>query len=404
MIRMTSLGGSIATGIFLAAVSTAWVGAAAAQTTPTPTGAAPADVAGTVAAPKAPADAPTLNGPSQDSTNAAVSAGGQFQSGNSHLYAATGQGKFDMRRGANVFAAGLIGNYAETLVVPPAGMPGTPTPPSTWKPSTENLQGKLRYERYLSNEANVFLQLMGTHDAFQAVTFRLNVDPGFKLILVKNEGTRLWGEVGYDFQFTDNFTDSNGIEQAGAGGQALDSNNLPYLISRSDTIQSSRAFVGFRQAFNKEVQLSAGLEYLQGFGGSGGDPPAIPAGYTASTIDPVSISLKAARVNFDTLLAANVGAGFSLGVGFTAKYNSRPLPGKVDVDTMGTLAIIYTLANAVADPPKPPPACVTPPAPPPPPPVPPPAAPASVPAPATMGAPAPTPAPATMSPPAPATP
>jgi hypothetical protein len=93
---------------------------------------------------------------------------------------------------------------------------------------------------------------------------------------------------------------------------------------------------------------------LQGFGGSGGDAPAIPSGYTAKTVDPVSISLTASRLNFDALLAAHLGAGLSVGVGFSAKYNSAPLPGKQNVDSTGTVALIYAFGGP---PPAPPPAC-----------------------------------------------
>ena len=120
-----------------------------------------------MAAPKA-ADAPDLAAPTTDSTNAALSAGGQFASGNSKLFAATGLGKFDMRRGNNAYGVQVVGNYAE----------GAVAPSTTLKSTTENLQGKLRYDRYFTPAFGAFMQLTGTHDAFQAITFRLNVDPG----------------------------------------------------------------------------------------------------------------------------------------------------------------------------------------------------------------------------------
>ena len=358
---------------------------ALAQTIVQPGGAPPADVAPTVAAPTGPADAPKPNDLTVlDSTSAAISAGGQFAAGNSRNFAGTGQGKFDMRRGNNAFGAALVGNYAEAFVVPPAGAANTPATPGAWQKSTENLQGKLRYDRFLSQNFSIFAQVTGTHDAFQAITFRLNADPGVKLLVINNDSTRLWGEAGYDFQLDLNYTDGNGIEQAGAGGPALDANNLPYVINKTDTIHSSRLFAGFHQAFNKEVQLNLGLEYLQGFGGSGGDAPAIPSGYTASMVDPVSISLTASRLNFDALLAAHLGAGLSVGVGFSAKYNSAPLPGKQNVDSTGTVALIYAFGGP---PPAPPPACEPPPAPPAPPAAPATAAPPPAASPAPLSAP-----------------
>jgi len=300
---------------------------------PGATGTPPAEVTPTVAQGPTERAAPEEAAPPTDSTSAAVSAGGQYAAGNSRLFAATGQGKLELRRGDNGFGAGLVGNFAESYVG------------GSYQKSTENLQGKLRYDRYFTAIFGGFLQVTGTHDAFQAITFRLNADPGVKLIVVDADATKLWGEVGYDFEFDDNYTDGNGIEQAGSGGAALDSNNLPYVIEQTDTIHSSRLFAGVRHQFNKEVVLTSGLEYLQGFGGSGGGTPPVPPGYLANKVDVVAITLTAARLNFDALLAAHVGGGFSLGFGITAKYNSAPLPGKLNLDSTGTLSLIYAFAS-----------------------------------------------------------
>lgn len=419
--------GAVGAGALALFAAVTWTRASAAQTTEVPAGTSPSDLAGTVAAPKAPTEAPSLNKIEGHSLNAAASAGAQWETGNSKIYAATAQGKVDLRLGADDFGAFFIGNYAETYV------PGTPAVAATstaaalpatagkWQRSTENFQGRLRYERYFLPLMSAFLAVTGTHDRFIALTVRLNVDPGLKVLLIENPATELWAEAGYDFQFDDNYTDANGIEQAGVGGPQLDSSGIPFLISQNDTIHSSRIFVGFHEAFNKAVTLGLGLEYLQGFGGTGGNPPPIPPGFTASTIDPVSISLKAARVNFNALFAASVGGGFSVGFGFNAKYNGQPLPSKLSLDTQGTIALIYALSI-----PSPKPAASPcPPAPPPPPTTPPPgprpsAAPDATPppagtipateeiAPATMSPPAQTPstaspagaAPSTMSPPA----
>ena len=85
-----------------------------------------------------------------DATDAAVSAGAQYAAGNSKMVAGTGLGKLSLRRGADAFAASLVGNYARAYTVPalPPGTPlGTAPPPGAWQTSTENLQGKLRYDR-----------------------------------------------------------------------------------------------------------------------------------------------------------------------------------------------------------------------------------------------------------------
>jgi hypothetical protein len=378
MHRSKSLAGVILLG------ASAWASGALAQAAPpapSESGTPPADLSQTVAAPKA-ADAPVLAAPTTDSMNAAVSAGGQFASGNSKLFAATGLGKFDMRRGNNAFGAQLVGNYAE----------GAVAPSTTLKSTTENLQGKLRYDRYFTPAFGAFIQLTGTHDAFQAITFRLNVDPGVKLFFVDEPTTKFWGELGYDFEFDQNYVDGNGFEQAGSGGQALDSATpaLPYVIQSQNTIHSTRLFAGFKHAFNDKVNLSLGLEYLQGLAGTGTDLPGVPNGYTAAQVDRVAVSVTGARLNGDALLAAQVGGGFAIGVGLSEKYNSAPLAGKQSLDSTGTLSLIYSFSSPT---PAPPPTCAEPPVPPPPPPA---AAPPPPPPPAT--APAAPPAPAAPAP------
>ena len=107
MIRPTSFTTALTLGLLCA-------GSASAQTSVQP----PADEAAAVAAPTAVGAPPAPPPPLTDSTNAAVSAGGQFATGNSRSIAMTGTGKFDMRRGANAFGVAVIGNYAEAYVTP----------------------------------------------------------------------------------------------------------------------------------------------------------------------------------------------------------------------------------------------------------------------------------------------
>jgi len=420
MIRATSTTCALALGLFVAS-------SASAQTSVTP----PADLAASVATPAAVGAPPAPPPPATDTTNAAVSAGGQLATGNSRSVAMTGTGKFDMRRGPNAFGAAVIGNYAEAYITPAATFVPTQKvtdsagqmvtipqhtlagAPAGWAESTENLQGKLRYDRYLSNNFSVFTQVTGTHDAFQALTFRLNLDLGIKYLFLNRPNTKIWFEAGYDFQYDDNYVDGSGIEQAGAGGAQADTTGTPYVIKSTDTIHSGRLFAGLQHAFNKEITLNVGLEYLQGFGGNGGAVGAAPSGYylvdasptnamlmtdTMAGLSPIhnpSISTTGSRINFNALLAAHITGGISLGVGFQSKYNSTPLPGKVNLDTASTLTLIYAFGGAPPPPPPPPPPvpCV-PSAPPPPPP-------SSAPVTVTPAAAAPAPVPALVVAPAP---
>src|SRR5688572_12476016 len=153
--------GTIGIGLVFALLATA--SAAHAQD---PLGTPPKDIDKAAAGPAAPRDALKVEGPPEGIT-ASVSAGGLSSTGNSQLLAFTGSGLFDARFGDNGYGASLIGNYGRSAS--PGGGPMETT--------TENLQGRVRYDRFLLDDASVFLLVTGRHDRFQGLAFRLNLDP-----------------------------------------------------------------------------------------------------------------------------------------------------------------------------------------------------------------------------------
>ncbi|HEX3597670.1 MAG TPA: DUF481 domain-containing protein [Polyangiaceae bacterium] len=317
-------------------------------------GAPPADATALVEAPKLAEDAPKAEAPKRETT-ATVSAGGQFSSGNSKLIAATVNGKFEMRRDKDGFGAALLANYGE------GAPPGQPV-----ETTAQNLQGRLRYDRYLLDSTSLFLIGTGRHDRFQGLDFRLNIDPGAKYLFVNTDSTSFWVELGYDFQYDIRRDD------------ALQPDPMVAPLGKHGTDHSARLFFGFKHAFNKEVTFATGVEYLQSL-----------------------VEGSRARLNYDALFAANVGAGLALGLGFSARYDHDPLPEKKNLDTATTVSIIYSFSEV----PTAPPAAAAAPAAAPPPPTPTPA-PVPVPAPAPpplapVAPEAPLPAPAENPPPTP---
>ncbi|MFO0678851.1 MAG: DUF481 domain-containing protein [Polyangiaceae bacterium] len=273
-----------------------------------PTGAPPPEAKALVEAPKGPADAPKTE-EAKDSTNASVSAGGVLTSGNSRLLALTANGTFELRRRANGFGASLLANYGQGAA-----------PGKAIDTTAENLQGRLRYDRYLIDQMSLFLIGTGRYDRFQGLDFRLNVDPGLKYLFLNEPGYALWAEAGYDLQHDirreqARFVDATGAPVPGAP--------LPKTL----TDHSARLYGGFRYAFNKEVTLSTGLEYLQSF-----------------------VDVKRSRLNYDAVVAAKIGGGLSLGFGFSLRYDNAPIPGKEKLDTSTTVSLIYAFSHA---PPKP---------------------------------------------------
>jgi putative salt-induced outer membrane protein YdiY len=283
-----------------------------------PTGAPPPDAKAMVSGPKA-KDAPTFDDAHIDTTTATISAGGMQTAGNAKFLAATANGAFDLRRGQNGFGANVLANFGRTAA------PGT----DTYETTAQNFQGRVRYDRYLSKVTSLFLIATGRHDKFQGINFRLNLDPGVKYLFLREEKYSLWGEAGYDLQLDKRRQEDVAIAEA--AGQTL-----PPKVDHS-----SRLFVGYKQAFNKEVTLSTGLEYLQSF-----------------------VTTERYRLNYEAVFAAKIAGGVAVGLGFTARLDNKPLAGKEKLDTATTLNLIYAFSDAKEAPKPACPVCPEPPAPP----------------------------------------
>jgi hypothetical protein len=263
-------------------------------------------------------------------------------------------GNVESRFGMNGLGASVLGNYGQGA-----------SPGNAIVETAENVQGRIRYDRYIVNNASLFLINTLRHDRFQGIELRYNLDPGIKYLFLSQAVTTFWVEGGYDFQH-DVREDSARVQVDSTGADIM---GAP-LLDKTATFHSLRAFLGFKHAFNEEVTLSTGVEYIE------------------------SLTETHRWINGDALFAAKVGAGLAVGVGVSVRYDSAPLPTKVNTDTATTLSLIYAFNDAA--PPKPAPAAACPPTPPPPPP------PASTSPAANTPPPAPTdttPAPATMPPP-----
>jgi putative salt-induced outer membrane protein YdiY len=252
-----------------------------------------------VTAPSAPAEAPVVEKKPEGLTTS-LSAGGQSSTGNSRLLAMTANGAFDSRYGDNGFGAWLLLNYGR------GGAPGEPV-----ETTVENFQGRVRYDRYVLDDASVFGIVTGRRDRLQGVAFRLNLDPGFKYLFINRPATALWAELGYDFQY--DLRTQEGREVRDEDGALLET------LDETATDHSVRAFLGSRFAFSEDVALSTGMEYLQSF-----------------------IDLNRYRLNYDLLFTARIAGALAFGAGVAARYDNEPLPGKAKLDTSTSLSLVYS--------------------------------------------------------------
>jgi putative salt-induced outer membrane protein len=261
-------------------------------------GAPPPEAKGVVEAPKGP-EAPKFES-KIDGTTITLSAGGQGSTGNSRMVAMTANGAFDTRFNNNGLGISALANYGRSAP------PGQAT-----QTTTENVQGRLRYDRYIVDQASFFLISTGRHDRFQGIEFRLNLDPGFKYLFVAEQANAVWAEAGYDFQYDIRRDDA-----------LIDPMAMLPPLDKTAVDHSSRAFFGMRHAFSDQVTFSSGVEYLQSF-----------------------IETTRNRINFDALFAAKVGAGLAIGLGFGLRYDHAPLPGKEQLDTTTNVSLIYSFSQ-----------------------------------------------------------
>jgi hypothetical protein len=289
-------------------------------------GAPPPEARPLVERPRAPGEAPKFEHKT-DGAAITLSTGGQGSTGNSRLFALSANGAFETRYNDNGFGVSVLGNYGRSAA---QGQPVRTT--------TENLQGRARYDRYIVEKASFFLISTGRHDRLQGVDFRLNLDPGFKYLFLAEKADAIWGEAGYDFQYDVRRDDA--LDDPTGARPPLDKTAVDH---------STRAFLGTRIGFNEQVTLSSGLEYLQSLEESNRH-----------------------RFNVDALFAAKVGAGLAVGLGFGLRFDRVPLPGKEQLDISTSVSLIYSYsqtreAGASSSTSGPPPPVVPPPGMPPPP-------------------------------------
>ena len=236
---------------------------------------------------------------SKDATEAKVQAGALLSTGNARTLAATALGSFRMRRGMNEISAAAAANYAQ-------GAAGRDEPIET---TVENYQGKLRYDRFLTERIALFAAVSARRDRFQGLDLRLNFDPGVAYYFFDRPEMQFWGELGYDLQH-DIRRDAN-IRAAAATGE---------IIDKSDTRHSARGFLGYRHTLREGITLNTGLEYLQG----------IP-------------DTEYFRINWDLGFTAAVSQRFSLATTFGLRYDHHPLPEVETVDAQTALNLVYQL-------------------------------------------------------------
>jgi putative salt-induced outer membrane protein len=235
----------------------------------------------------------------KEATELKLSAGGLMATGNSRSLALTGSGQLRLRRAENEYSANFAANYARAAAA--AGEPMETT--------VENLQGRIRYDRFLTEHWSLFAAQSARKDRFQGLDLRLNFDPGVAYYVFEVEKHRLWGEAGYDLQY--DVRSDEAILAAAAAAEP---------VSKTEVRHSARLFAGYQNDLNDAVRFNTGLEYLQAV-----------------------VDTENWRLNWDVGLTSSISNDFSLATTFSLRYDHNPLPGVENTDTTTAVSLVYTL-------------------------------------------------------------
>lgn len=237
----------------------------------------------------------------KDATEASLSAGGLFTSGNARTIALTAGGKLRLRRDVHQFSASFFGNYAR------AGKKGEPV-----VDTVANLQGLARYDFFFSNNFAAFLQGTGRHDKFQGLDFRLTIDPGVAAYLIDTKQQKAWIEAGMQIQH-DVRNQETLDKSAPVGGTSS--------IDKSVTYANARFYVGYDNQLYEMVSLTTGVEYLQN----------------------VHESVSIYRLNLDAGIKAKVSDKLAIATTYQMRFENQPLPTVEKADSIASVNLVYTL-------------------------------------------------------------
>jgi putative salt-induced outer membrane protein len=242
----------------------------------------------------------------QSATELDVAAGGLFAVGNSRAVSYTGAGTFKLRRARHQLKIASSLNYGKAA-------PDRDTPMQV---TVENVQGRLRYDYFLTKRLAAFLGLSARRDRFQGLALRLNIDPGLAYYAIDVAQHQLWFEGGYDYQL--DLRDQAAVDDAALAGAPL---------SETESRHHARVFVGYENKLNEAVALNAGAEYLQ----------------AVSPFEDNDTGHINWQLNSYAGLTSRLGERFSFNTTLNVRYDNNPLSDFESTDAVTAITLVYSL-------------------------------------------------------------
>ncbi|MBK8168758.1 MAG: DUF481 domain-containing protein [Sandaracinaceae bacterium] len=239
-----------------------------------------------------------------DETVWSLSLGGTANTGNTRSLAISTGTNFRLRRGAHQLTIDGQWTYGRASIRT-AGVFGP------WQQNADNLNGRGRYDYFLTERDAVFGVAVARRDHFAGLDSRLQFQAGYARSFVQEENHRLWAEVGYDVTL-DNFYPN----------PLLDPMTMQPLPG-SDVFHSARIFAGYDNHVSERWSVLTGLEGL----------------IDVQTIDNI-------RINWISELGLTIVDGLAAKLQYTMRFDNVPVSGTGKLDTTTILNLTYTLQTA----------------------------------------------------------
>jgi len=236
--------------------------------------------------------------------NATAEAGLVLTTGNSRTTTATGGLKAMRKQAKNklaIEAAGTLSRSSDLAVDDNLGADGALSADDLIrvdKDSAKNYNGKLRYDRFLTEHNSIFVAALAGADPLAGKTFVGGGQLGYARQLYSTETQTTSGEFGYDFSY-ENFT-------------AVDAESVQ--------IHSARAFIGHKAKISDDTSFEGSFEVLDN----------LNANDAADRFDDL-------RVNLGGSLSTKLNKTLAFSFSFVAKYDHVPAPFKAPAGFMGTI-------------------------------------------------------------------
>lgn len=233
--------------------------------------------------------------PKEDVLSLNLSAGGAFAFGNTQAYQFAAGGDLRWVGRPHSVSANLL--WLRGGAKPPGG--------DKIEDTTDNLNGRLKYELFLSLMDSLYAAAGTRWDRFAGMRPRVNGQVGYGRYFVSEEKVRLWGEIGYDLMYT-RYREVPGAEDD---------------FAREEVVHSARLFFGLEHQVHEFLSYVGGLE---GF---------------LNVEEP-----KASRFVFDNALRSTLSDSFKLELKARFMYEAQPVvPGAKKLDTALILSLLYSV-------------------------------------------------------------